>query len=64
MHTHAESGNANHKVYKQQEYVDLEIDKEKIHIPGYAVTPNGDVHDMVGVEKALLVLQRQKTFKS
>ena len=61
MHTHAESGNANHKVYKQQEYVHLEIDKEKIHIPGYAIT-NGDVHDMVGVEKALLVLQRQKTF--
>lgn len=62
MHTHAESGKANHEVYKQKEYGNLEINKKRIQIPGYAVTESGDVHDMVGVEKALLVLQRQKTF--
>ena len=62
MHTHAESGKANHKEYKQKEYGKLDIDKKRIHIPGYTVTENNIVYDMVGVEKALLVLQRQKTF--
>ena len=62
MHTHAESGDANHENYKQNEYKRLEIDKTKIHIPGYTITEDGIVYDMVGIEKALLVLQRQKTY--
>ena len=62
MHTHAESGDANHENYKQNEYKRLEIDKTKIHIPGYVMLEDGTVYDMVGIEKALLVLQRQKTY--
>lgn len=62
MHTHAESGDANHENYKQKEYKKLEIDKTKINIPGYRVLEDSTVYDMVGIEKALLVLQRQKTY--
>ena len=62
MHTHAESGGAKHSYYKQKEYGELEIDRKKIYIPGYTVTDDNILYDMVGVEKALLVLQRQKTF--
>ena len=62
MHTHAESGDANHENYKQTEYKKLDIDKNRIKIPGYSVTQDGIVYDMVGIEKALLVLQRQKTY--
>lgn len=62
MHTHAESGDANHENYKQNEYKRLEIDKTKIHIPGYVMLEDGTVYDMIGIEKALLVLQRQKTY--
>lgn len=62
MHAHAESGSASHEHYKNNEYKRLEIDKTKIDIPGYSITDDGIVYDMVGIEKALLVLQRQKTF--
>ena len=62
MHTHAESGEARHEDYKQREYEKIDIDKTKIHIPGYTITQDGIVYDMVGIENALLVLQRQKTY--
>lgn len=62
MHIHAESGEANHDEYKEETYSTFEFEKSKIQIPGYGVSENGTVHDMVGLEKALLVLQRQRTF--
>ena len=66
MHMHAESGEANHKNYKESEYsYNIGFDPSKVEIPGYGVSQNGTVvHDMVGLEQALLVLQRQRTFIS
>ena len=65
MHINAESGEAGHAAYKENEYADFEFDRNKIRIPGYGISPDGTtVHDMVGLEKALLILQRQKTFTS
>lgn len=62
MHAHAESGSANHKMYKSAIYPMLEIDKNLIHIPGYCIGTDGTVYDMVGIEKSLMILQRQKTY--
>ena len=66
QHIFAEAGDANHKVYKKDLYQSSKsrdiIDKTKIHIPGFAITPNGDTFDYVGLTKSLLIYHRQKTF--
>ena len=64
MHMHAESGEANHSDYKEETYSSFTFNPQKIKIPGYGISENGTVHDMIGLEKALLVLQRQRTFIS
>lgn len=64
MHMHAESGVANHSTYKAKKYQSsLNIDRTKINIPGYGIGEDGKVYDMIGLENALSVMQRQKTFK-
>lgn len=63
MHVHAESGEANHKGYKAKKYPStLIFDREKINIPGYGISPNGEVFDFVGLERGLEILKRQKTY--
>lgn len=63
MHVYAESGNANHKKYKQNKYDNsVFYDRSKIHIPGYGITPNEEIFDFIGFEKSLEILKRQKTF--
>jgi hypothetical protein len=52
----AESGEANHHDYKKRTYGILEMDREKIHIPGYAVARDGSIHDFVGLEKGYPLL--------
>lgn len=63
MHVHAESGEANHTGYKAKKYPgNLTFDKEKIDIPGYGISPTGQLFDFVGLEKGLEILKRQKTY--
>lgn len=63
MHVHAESGEANHSKYKNNKYPEkLKFDKEKINIPGYGVSPTGEIFDFIGLEKGLEILKRQKTY--
>lgn len=63
MHVHAESGEANHSGYKAKKYPgNLTFDKSKINIPGYGISPEGDLFDFIGLEKGLEILRRQKTY--
>ena len=63
MHLHAESGDANHKNYKQKKYPqNINFDRDKINIPGYGISSNGLLFDFVGLEKGLEILKRQKTY--
>lgn len=62
MHTLAEAGDAKHQTYKKNKYnIDFSIEREKIHIHGYSFY-NNQVFDLAGVENALVVFKRQKTF--
>lgn len=64
QHTHAETGNACHKVYKNEKYSSSELtfNRSKVHIPGYAISENGEIFDCIGLEKSLEILKRQRTF--
>lgn len=63
MHVHAESGDALHSVYKTKKYPnEIKFDKNSISIPGYGISPSGDVFDFVGLEQGLEILKRQKTY--
>lgn len=63
MHLYAESGNASHSNYKKKKYKDdIPFKREKISIPGYGISENGKIYDLIGLEKSLQILQRQKTF--
>lgn len=64
MDTKANKGEANHSLYKKKKYADMEIefDRNKIHVPGYFISENGILHDLIGLEKPLLIIHRQKTF--
>lgn len=62
MHMLAEAGNAEHQNYKKNKYnIDFSFEREKIHIHGYSFY-NGHVFDLAGVENALIIFKRQKTF--
>ncbi len=62
MHILAEAGNAKHQDYKKNKYnISLPIEREKINIYGYSFC-NGQVFDFSGVENALIIFKRQKTF--
>ncbi len=62
MHVHAESGEANHTGYKAKKYPGLNFDKDRIDIPGYGISPSGELFDFIGLEKGLEILKRQKTY--
>jgi len=65
MHLYAESGEASHKRYKTKKYNGanlISFDRSKIHIPGYGVSDEGVLFDFVGLEQALEILRRHKTF--
>ena len=62
MHCAAVNGVANHSDYKSTKYKTLEFDRSKIIIPGYSLCPNGDIMDLVGLEHALEIIQRNKSF--
>lgn len=63
MHLHAESGDANHSGYKEKKYpMNLNFDKKKVNIPGYGISPEGQLFDFVGLEKGLEILKRYKTY--
>lgn len=62
MHTLAEAGDAEHQTYKKNKYnINFPFEREKIHIYGYSFY-NNQVFDLAGVEKALVIFKRQKTF--
>lgn len=65
MHMHAESSSAaGHDSYKSARYSEtgLSFDMAKIKMPGYGIFNDDEVFDFIGLEKALKIMQRQKTF--
>jgi hypothetical protein len=40
----------------------FEFEPEKIHIPGYGISPDGKVYDFIGLQEGLQILKRQKTY--
>lgn len=65
MHADSEIGNACHQDYKDKTDItdiEMKIDRKKISIPGYVSSENLLVLDLVGFERSLQILQRQKTF--
>ena len=63
-HIAAEACSANHDNYKYELYADFneKLDYSKIDIPGFAIAPNGEIFDYVGLTKSLLIFHRQKTY--
>ena len=63
MHVYAESGYASHKLYKSKKYSSeiITIDPQKIDIPGYGISPSGEIFDFIGLQEALEILKRTKT---
>ena len=62
MHANNETGEASHLNYKEKKYnIDFPLDRNKISINGYSYV-NGKVFDYAGVERHIIVFQRQKTF--
>ena len=64
MHLHAESGYASHKTYKKTKYISDIVDFEpsKIDIPGYGISSSGEIFDFIGLQTALEIIKRQKTY--
>lgn len=63
MHIYAENGEASHSAYKKRKYkTAYNIEREKIHIPGYIISSDGSIFDFVGLEKGLQIIKQQKVF--
>lgn len=63
MHLFAENGEASHSNYKKSKYkTPYNIERNKIHIPGYSVANDGTVFDFVGLEKGLQIIKQQRVF--
>ena len=64
MHLHAESGYASHEEYKKAKYISeiVDFEPEKINIPGYGISSSGEVFDFIGLQTALEIIKRQKTY--
>lgn len=63
MHMYAENGEASHSSYKKKKYkTEYDLDRTKIHIPGYGVCNDSTVFDFVGLEKGLQIIKQQKVF--
>lgn len=61
MHCNATHNGANHEDYKIAKYGELKFDRTKIKIPGY-FAKDTCIIDLVGLEQATEVLQRNKNF--
>lgn len=61
MHVEADYGTAAHPKYKLEKYGRLEFDRTQISIPGYAISPKGNIVDLIGLEYALELSQRNKS---
>ena len=67
MHVIASFGSANHVDYKDCIRDHISVDRTMIHMPGYSAqinpnTGNIDVMDLIGVERSVEILQRNKAF--
>ncbi len=62
MHVNADCGSSGHSTYKKAKYDSLEFNRCKIKIPGYSITPSGSIIDLIGLELALEVIQRNKSY--
>lgn len=64
QHVFSESSMANHVDYKKEKYgkSKIDLDYSKIQIPGFQYLETGELFDFIGLEKSLLILQRNKTF--
>lgn len=62
MHIRATTGSANHQEYKERTYGSLYLDRTKIKMPGYMLTPDGNVCDMIGIEKPIILTHMVKTY--
>ena len=63
MHVYAESGEASHSSYKKKKYkAAYNLDRSRIHIPGYGISADANVFDFVGLEKGLQIIKQQKLF--
>lgn len=62
MHFNANIGSSNHSSYKKAKYDTLQFDRTKIKMPGYAVSSNGDIMDLIGLERAIEIIQRNKSY--
>ena len=64
QHIMAEADKASHEEYKNNLYskFDENLNLSKVHIPGFQIAPNGEIFDLVGLTKSLLIFHRQKTF--
>ena len=61
MHFNAIHGSAGHTIYKSVKYKPISFDRSKVHIPGYRFY-NDIVMDLVGLEYAVEIMQRNKSF--
>ena len=62
MYAQNESGTANHNDYKDKKYnIPFPLEREKITVNGYTFV-NDELFDYAGVEKPIIIFQRQKTF--
>lgn len=62
MHVDADVGLSDHAKYKEEKYGSFSFDRTKIKLPGYAVSQNGSIIDMIGLEHSLELLQRNKSY--
>ena len=62
MHVNAAFGSSNHEDYKTGKYSPIVFDRNKVNMFGYKPLSNGNVIDLIGLEYALELLQRNKTF--
>lgn len=62
MHIRAVEGSANHTDYKNDNYNPLYLDSKKIKMPGFLVSPDGTVFDMIGIEKPIVLTHMVKTY--
>lgn len=65
MHMHAESHSiAGHDSYKSSRYssTEIEFDRTKVNLNGYAVSEGGHIFDYIGLEKPFIIFQKGRTF--
>jgi len=64
MHIHAETGSANHAIYKVSKHDTISFDPTKVQMKGFRVTEDGTIYDAIGLSRSLEIISRQKTLPS